>query len=102
MPPGYAHFGDLHWFDANGNVKPNSTAALSAGVGIEQPPELSKAQFDDMQRRLNAMNAPITPGGLRVPLSESELDSAALFGFGISIKDHSIRDAYVPMIARQF
>ena len=55
-----------------------------------------------MQRRLNAMNAPITPGGLRVPLSESELDSAALFGFGISIKDHSIREAYVPIIARQF
>ena len=102
VPPGYGHFGDLHWFDANGNVKPNSTTALSAGLRIEQPPELSKTQFDDMQRRLNAMNAPITPGGLRVPLSESELDSAALFGFGISIKDHSIREAYVPIIARQF
>ena len=103
LPPGYKHFGELIWFDRNGQTTSHSATGLTSLVSpsLELPPaEMSKEQFDEMQARLKRLSEPAVLGALSLPPTEARMESQALFGF--SVKDHSIRDAYVPILAKQF
>ena len=103
LPPGYKHFGELIWFDRNGQTTSHSATGLTSLVApsLELPPaEMSKEQFDEMQARLKRLSEPAVLGALSLPPTEARMESQALFGF--SVKDHSIRDAYVPILAKQF
>ena len=103
VPPGYEHFGKLTWFDRHSQTGNHSAAghtSLASPSAEPQPAEMSKVQFDEMQARLKRLSEPALPGALRLPPTEARMESQALFGY--SIKEHSIRDAYVPVIAKQF
>ncbi len=103
VPPGYQHFGKLTWFDRHGQTGNHAAAGLTSLVAPSaepQPAEMSREQFDEMQARLQRLSEPALPGALRLPPTEARMESQALFGF--SVKEHSIRDAYVPVIAKQF
>ena len=103
VPPGYEHFGKLTWFNRHGQTGNGSAAGLTSLVASSaepQPAEMSKVQFDEMQARLKLLSEPALPGALRLPPTEARMESQALFGY--SVKEHSIRDAYVPVLAKQF
>jgi triacylglycerol lipase len=99
-PPGYQHCGELIWFNSQGEHVERSAAALVAPGEEIGPKEFSEADFEKMQEQLRALSQPAAAGALSLPPSDEQIESQALFGFSVS--DHSIRDAYVPIIAKQF
>jgi len=98
VPPGYRHCGQLVWFNSQGEVK-RSAAALAAPAEAG-PKELSEQEFEQMQEQLKGLSQPMVAGALWLPPTEVQIERGALFGF--SVRDHSIRDAYIPTIAKQF
>lgn len=99
VPPGYQHCGQLVWFNSQGRRVERSAAALAA-PGEAAPQELSQQEFAELQAQLKALSQPVAAGALWLPPTDAQVESRALFGF--SVRDHSIRDAYIPVIAKQF
>ncbi len=103
-PPGYQHGGRLYWFNARGECVERSAAAFAVPEGEfgESAPEgLSEDDFARLQAQLKAMYQPSAAGAICLPPSDAQIESQALFGISF-ISDHSIRDGYIPAIAKQF
>lgn len=102
-PPVYRHCGQLIWFNARGEHVERSAAALAAPgatSGEPGPTQLSEEDFARLQAQLRAMCQPSAAGAFRMPPSDAQIESQAMFG--VSISDHSIRDGYIPAITKQF
>jgi pimeloyl-ACP methyl ester carboxylesterase len=103
-PPVYRHCGQLIWFNARGEHVERSAAALAAPnatSGELGPQQLSEDDFATLQTQLRAMSQPSVAGAFRLPPSDAQVESQSLFGISI-FSDHSIRDGYIPAIAKQF
>lgn len=102
IPPNYSHFGDLFWFDQNGELKGGETGGLAAVAieALESQSELSEADFEAMQQQLNAVSeAPA--GGLGLPPSDEQIEGALwLPNFGV--RDHFMAKSYLPIIRKHY
>jgi hypothetical protein len=123
VPPGYVHFGNLVWFDEQGAVKPTAQAGplgLRAQVGTDEladapdsQDDLTEAEFQQLLEAIEDREAEVAAQGMEAdPLDiqqaaiESSLSRTSsptgmrLFPKFFSIREHSVRDQYIPIIAR--
>ena len=108
VPPGYQHGGHLIWFDENGDFEslpsePDGPRGLAQQAMATQATakELSAEDFERLQQALSGLDVepdPDTPRGLALP--SFGLRDRLREMLGISFSDHSVRDAYIPIIKR--
>jgi pimeloyl-ACP methyl ester carboxylesterase len=123
VPPGYVHFGNLIWFDEHGSVRsaaPTGPLGLRAQVGMEEladapdsQDDLTESEFQQLlaaienrEEELAAHGMEIDPIEIQQAAIESSLSRTSgptgmrLIPKFFSIREHSVRDQYIPIIAR--
>ncbi|TLD71709.1 alpha/beta fold hydrolase [Phragmitibacter flavus] len=102
VPPNFSHFGELYWFDRKGELKNPALAGLAATLSPESGEtgdELNQAQFKALQQQLDEELAePTDPNALYLPPTDAQIQAFRIPGF--SVKDHAIRDSYIPIIKK--
>src|SRR5262249_43925796 len=85
IPPGYQHVGKLYHFDANGFLLP--PVAEATGLSSE-PPELTKEEFEQLQRTARTIRDEAKAATLGAPEASAELADRSLEGIFPSVSDH--------------
>lgn len=109
IPPNYNHFGKLIHFDENGNPRgavartiapTNLTATKAMDFQPSEPIELDETQFEELQSMLTASSPLDDPISANARMLSLRFTPLLWDRYGVSAADHSITNAYIPILVR--
>ena len=95
IPPFFRHIGKLSWFDESGALHATPEGMVYAEAGTESHPELSPEAFEVLQRQARDLYQ-LQPEGLALPPTDLQAEGL----LGVSVSDHSIARAYIPVLRK--